>query len=35
LSAILLSVCMVAMLGLTSMDFTSSSLRAFRHWLPE
>ena len=35
LSAILSSVWMVAMFGLTRMERIPSSLRALRHWLPE
>jgi hypothetical protein len=35
LSAILSSVWMVAMLGLTRTERIPSSLRALRHWLPE
>jgi len=35
LSAILSSVWMVAMFGLTRIERIPSSLRALRHWLPE
>ena len=34
-SAIFGSVWIVAMFGFTRIDFTPSSLRALRHWLPE